>query len=138
MVWCDYRPDEGEDGFERIGIFVRDSGRGNFDSSQYGGGNCYCLTYDTDDGRIRAGKVVNGVITDFLPARINKKEAVWREFRIDCKGEKIKYYVDGSMIHETTDSSFSTGHFGIGWHEYYTTNSYARGALIENFVARSL
>lgn len=137
-IYCEYRPDVASDGYERYALFVRDDGNANFDSPQLGGGNCYCLTFDTDDGRIRAAKVVDGTITDLLPDKKFMKSTAWHEFRIECVNNKIRYYIDDDLLLEAEDESFTRGCFGIAHHEYFGNNSNARGTRVDNFKARSL
>ncbi|MDK2972524.1 MAG: hypothetical protein PWP23_2279 [Candidatus Sumerlaeota bacterium] len=140
-IFCDYRPEVAGDGFERVGIFARDQGQGAFESTFYGGGNCYAMTFDTHDGRIRAGKVVDGVFTDF-------KEAspfyfgldLWHTFRIVCRGNTIEYWLNGSLFHSATDSTFAAGRAGIGYHEYFSNDANMLGTRADNFLyqARSV
>ena len=136
LVYCEYRPDVVADGFERVGVFTRDDGNANFDSTELGGGNCYALTFDTDTGRIRAGVVTAGVFTDFLEASPYYETATaWRELEIECFGTRILYSVNGAVIADIADTTHEFGRFGVGHHEYFSTDSNVRGAHIENFFA---
>ncbi|HPB30808.1 MAG TPA: M23 family metallopeptidase, partial [Candidatus Sumerlaeota bacterium] len=66
-VYLDYKPGYfPKKEYHRYGIFARDDGFSSMDRTFEGKGNCYALIYDSDDGRIRAGKFVDAVVTDFL------------------------------------------------------------------------
>ncbi len=135
-VYCEYRPDLAGDGYERYGIFARDSGTGAFGLASFGGGDCYALTCDSDSGRIRAGKYVNGTLTDFREADpYVLPSTAWRRFRIECRDTGIRYCVDGTEIANVTDTTFARGYFGIGYHERFTTNSNMHGTRADNFSA---
>lgn len=134
-IYCDHRPDVSGDGFERYGLFARDSGTGAFGLSSYGGGNCYAMTYDSHDGRLRAAKFINGGLVDFLEdARVYLPASEWRHFRIDCYGSTIEYRLDGTLICRVDDTTHPRGYVGIGHHEFFTTNSLARGTRADNFL----
>lgn len=134
-VYCDYRPGDAASGFERYGLFARDNGYGAFGLSTYGGGNCYALTYDSDTGRVQAGKYVNGTLTDFLPTPVYLPSTSWRRFRIDCYGTVIQYLVDGEVLALTSDSSHPRGFFGVGYHSFFATSSKVRGTRADNLSA---
>ncbi len=133
-IYCEHRPDVVADGFERVGIFARDDGNGNFEASTIGGGNCYALTYDTDTGRTRAGVVVDGTFTDFLEVTpLYAPTTAWRKFRIECNEVLISYYVDDELVAEVVDDRHALGRFGIGHHEYFATDALAHGTRAEDF-----
>lgn len=138
-VYCDYRPGLAGDGYERVGVFARDDGNGNFESTSTGGGDCYALTFDSDDGRIRAAVVQDGAVTDFLEGSpMFAPSSGWRQMRITCAGDSIRYYVDGAEIASVTDSTHTYGRCGIGYHEYFATNANAQGAVADQFAMRGL
>jgi Phosphodiester glycosidase len=133
-VYCDYRPDVAVDGFERVGIFARDGGNGNFDSAQLGGGNCYALAFDSHDGRIRAALLRDGKLTDFCQsAPVARTASAWRLFRIECRRQRVRYLLDGKEIAEINDNTHRSGRAGIGYHEYFSNDENRRGAIIESF-----
>ncbi|GJM24081.1 MAG: hypothetical protein DHS20C16_04960 [Phycisphaerae bacterium] len=135
-ILCEYRPEVAADGFERVGIFARDDGNGNFDSTTLGGGNCYALTFDSNDGRIRAGVVVDGVFTDFLESAPHFAPSTnWRTFEIDCRESKITFSVDDEVLVSATDSTHTNGRFGIGYHEYFNSDLNILGTRADNFRA---
>lgn len=135
-VLCEYRPELAADGFERVGIFARDDGNGNFDSTTLGGGNCYALTFDSNDGRIRAGVIVDGVFTDFLESSPHfAPSTAWRRFEIDCRESIVTFSVDDEVLASVMDSTYSHGRFGIGYHEYFNSDLNIKGTLADNFSA---
>lgn len=138
-VYCQYRSDVSANGYERYGIIARDNGNFAFTLTSFGGGNCYLMTYDTNNGRVRAGKVVNGALTDFLAsAPLYYTSSAWRKMRIECVGRNIRYYLGGNLIANVLDSSFSNGFAGIGFHEFFTTNSNMLGTRADNFRVTAL
>lgn len=138
-VYCQYRPEVSSNGYERCGIFARDNGNFAFTLTSFGGGNCYLMTYDTNNGRVRAGKVVNGTLTDFLAsAPLYYTSSAWRKMRIECVGRNIRYYLGGTLIANVLDSSFSRGFAGIGFHEFFSANANMLGTRADNFSVTSL
>lgn len=137
-IYCDYRPEVAADGFERVGLFTRDNGNANFDSPSLGGGNGYALTYNSDDGRVQAAVIVDGVLTDFLESTpLYEPTTAWRRFRIDCYGSTIRYSVDGAPIAAVTDTTHTRGRFGIGYHEFFDDDANIHGARADGFRAFS-
>lgn len=135
-IYCAYRPEVAADGFERYGLFARDAGTGAFGLSSFGGGNCYALTYDSHDGRVRAGKYVNGVFTDFLDGSpVHLPETAWRRFRIDCYGSMIQYRVDGALLVSVVDTTYARGYFGLGYHAFFTDNANIDGTRADGLIA---
>ena len=134
-VYCQYRPELASDGFERMGIFARDTG-GVFDWTVSGvKGNNYLMTWDSDDGRLRCGKTVNAVLTDLLPTAKYLKSSGWRHMKIKAVGNGITYYLDGVEQLHIADSTFPTGKFGVGFREAFATNTNMLGARVDNFAA---
>lgn len=136
-IYCEYRPEAASNGYERYCLFARDSGTGGLGlTSSYGPGNCYALTYDSNNGRVRAAKYVNGAISDFRDSnRVFMASTAWRRFRIECLDSTIRYRVDGALIAEVTDTSHARGYFGIGYHEFFSNNAYIHGTRADNFAA---
>ncbi len=133
-IYCNYRPGLSGDGYDRVGIFARDDGNANFDSMTVGGGNCYMLTFDSHDGRIRAAVVQDGTVTDFLASSpLLAPSSAWRQLRITCAGDLIRYFVDGAEIASVIDTTRTHGRCGIGYHEYFATNSNALAAYVDGF-----
>jgi hypothetical protein len=135
-VYCEYRPEVAGDGFERGGLFCRDSGTGALGLTTYGGGDCYALVYDSDTGAVRAGKYVQGTFTALLPAGAASITATgWHRFRLDAYGPTIRCWLDGQRIGRVTDNTFARGYFGVGNHEFFSTNANAHGTRVDSFRA---
>ena len=132
LVYCAYRPDiEDGTGFERVGLFARDRYRGEFEKSKIG--NCYLMTHDSNNGRIICGKVQAGEITDFLEKPVLLVKTGWHEFRMDCQGNRIRYFLDRKLIADVQDDFRNEGQCGIGYHEFFADNAHAHGALVARF-----
>ncbi len=135
-IYCEYRPDVAANGFERYGIFARDSGTGAFTLADFGGGNSYAMTYDSDTGRIRAGVIVNGTLTDFRESdKLFADWTAWHRFRIACKGTTIAYSLDGDEIARVTDTKHARGYFGIAYQDLFRSNGNIRGTRVDSFAA---
>jgi hypothetical protein len=135
-IFCEHRPADASDGFERYGLFARDDGTGGFGLQTYGGGNCYALTYDSHDGRIRAGVITGGVLRDFLEeSPVLEPSTAWRRFRIECEGASIRYFVDDRLICERQDATHASGFFGLAYQDFFTSNALMRGTRAEHFKA---
>ncbi|MBK8096010.1 MAG: hypothetical protein IPK26_02830 [Planctomycetes bacterium] len=128
---CEFRPHLSSDGFERIGIFVRDQAGGAFDGTRTQNGACYALTWDSHDGRLRCGRVQGGVLTDLLPTPRLLPGTAWRRFRIVARGDELTFWIDGERLLAVRDATFADGDFGIGYHEYFATNGNQRGTRID-------
>lgn len=127
--------------WERYGIFLRDDGFGGMDHTFEGGGNCYALLWDNDDGRLRAGRITDATVTDLLPATRTVTGSGWHTMRIESRTNTIKYFLDGELLLQTTDTNFHSGQCGFGYRWYPgSPSSYpaARGAYFDNFVADTL
>ncbi len=131
-IYCEYRPQLG--GYERVGIFARDDGNANFDSTSLGGGNCYALTYDSNNGRVQATVIVDGVVTDLLAAPVYRTSSAWRVFRIDCEGSTIGFQLDGELLVSVTNAAHIRGRSGIGYNEYFSQNTNIRGTRVDRFA----
>ena len=132
---CEFRPWLASDGFERIGIFARDQAAGAFDGTLSQQGACYALTWDSHDGRVRCLRVQSGVLTDLLPNPRFVPGTAWRRFRLEAVGTALGFLLDGEVLLRTIDGTFADGEFGIGYHEFYTSNSNLRGTRVDTFHA---
>jgi hypothetical protein len=132
--YCDYRPSLGAGQYERGGIFARDNGNSAYTSTAYGASGCYTMSYESDNGRLWCGKIVNGVITDLLPAPVYIPVSGWHRFTINCVGSTITWYNDGVPVLSRADLSYSHGFAGIGYEERFTSNANIRGARVDNVV----
>jgi hypothetical protein len=131
-VHCDLRPEVSADGFERSGIFARDSGDAAFDRTGLGGGNCYAMFFDSDSGEVRCVKSVEGVLTDFTAPQVLSADG-WHQFRIETVGSSIRFYLDGAPIGDFLDATHSRGRVGLAYREQFSTNSNALGGHFDNF-----
>jgi hypothetical protein len=132
---CEHRPHLAADGFERIGVFVRDRAAGAFDGTLSQQGACYALTWDGHDGRIRCLRVQGGTSTDLLPVPRFALGTGWRRFRIEAAGSELAFVLDGQRLLQVTDAAHGSGEFGIGYREFFTTNANMRGARVDSFHA---
>jgi len=128
---CEHRPQLAADGFERIGVFVRDGARGAFDGTLSQQGACYALTWDSHDGRLRCLRASGGALVDLLPTPRHAPGTTWRRFRIEASGTTLRFHLDGELLLETRDTTHASGSFGIGYHEYFATNANMRGARVD-------
>lgn len=139
-VYFNYRPTylkkKGE--FERYGVILRDDGFAGMNTTFEGAGNSYALLWDNDDGRLRAAKIVDGVVTDFLPTATYVTASGWNTFRIEAVGTQIKFFRNGVLLIQVTDSTFHAGQCGIGYSRTFSNPPAARGAYFDNFSANVL
>ncbi|MCA8977503.1 MAG: hypothetical protein KDC98_22460 [Planctomycetes bacterium] len=129
---CEHRPWLASDGFERVGVFVRDRAGGAFDGTLSQQGACYALTWDSHDGRVRCLRAMNGQVLDLLPAARLLPGTAWRRFRIEAAGAELAFYLDGERPLTTPDAVHARGAFGIGYHEYFATNANMRGTRVDS------
>ncbi len=136
-IYCEYRPEDAPDGYERYALFARDDGTGALDlaAGGYGKGNCYALTFDSHDGRVRAGKYVQGLFTDFMAEPMFLPSTAWRRFRIACAGSQITFSLDGATVASATDTTFPRGYFGLGYAEFFATDALMHGTRADRFEA---
>jgi hypothetical protein len=137
-IYCEYRPELSSDGFERAGIFIRDNGSGLFEHTAYGGAYCYGMAWDSNNGRLWCYKSVAGAITDLNPSPVYMASSGWRRMAIQAQGNDLTFICDEDIILDTTDNTFSWGQSGIGYHEYFITNTNMKGTRADNFVAGRL
>lgn len=128
---CDYRPHLAANGYERVGIFVRDRANGAFDGTLSQQGACYALTFDSHDGRVRCLRVQGGVLTDLLPTPRLLPVTKWRRFRIEAVGDQLTFLLDGERLLQVSDATHASGAFGIGYHEFFQQNANMRGARVD-------
>lgn len=136
-IYCEYRPQLNEQGFERVGIFVRDNGNGVFEHSSYQG-SCYGMAWDSHDGRLWCFRVDNGRITDLNAMPVYITNSQWRTMRIETKESNLTFILDGKIIATVQDAKYTNGSCGIGYHEYFSDNKLIKGTRVKNFVADKL
>jgi len=141
-IYFNYLPSYLANGlWERSGVFLRDDGFAGFDQTFEGVGNCYALLWDNDDGRLRACKIVDATITDFFSPARTVTVGGWHTMRIEARTNQIKFFLDGQLLIQTTDSTFASGQCGIGYSLHPgspATYPAARGVYFDNFVADTL
>lgn len=101
-IYCDYRPEAKPRGYERVGLFIRDNGHHAANSKgEVEIGGCLAMTYDSDDGKLRAGNIYSGGLEDFRPGRdtFYLRESGWHKFAIRCEGTTVTYELDGQPFH---------------------------------------
>jgi hypothetical protein len=135
-VYFNYNPPYGI--YERYGIFLRDDGFAGFDDTFEGRGNCYAMMWDSDDGRLRTCKIVDATITNFLAPIPTVPSSGWHKMRIEAENNSIRYYLDGTLQAQVTDTTFISGPCGIGYKSYLSGDPSARGAYFDNFKADAL
>jgi hypothetical protein len=75
--------------------------------------NFYVIRANSIDNTLRFYKVVDGVRSPMLGPRTNVTRNVWHELKIECKGNKIRAWLDGEpTIREISDTTFTSGKFG--------------------------
>ena len=131
-VLCEFRPQLAANGFERVGIFVRDQAAGAFDGTLSQQGACYALTWDSHDGRVRCLKAQGGVLTDLLPTPRLLPGTAWRRLRLEARGDELTFLVDGERLLRVVDTAHRDGEFGIGFHEFFADNGNMRGARVDS------
>lgn len=121
-------------GYEVYGIFARDDGFAGLDQTFEGSGNSYALVYNNNDGRVWAGKVVNASLTDFQSKRKNVTTNGWHKLRIECFNSTIRFYMDGVLLVQSTDTTFPSGPCGTSYsfHKGKTWIT-TRGCYFDNF-----
>ncbi|MBA4150203.1 MAG: M23 family metallopeptidase [Verrucomicrobia bacterium] len=136
-VYFNYRPAylKKKTDFERYGVILRDDGFAGLNTTFEGAGNSYAILWDNDDGRLRAAKIVDGVVTDFQPTINYVTGSGWHTFRIEARGTQIKFFMDGVLLIQVTDSTFHAGQCGIGYKQTFANPPAARGAYFDNFSA---
>ncbi len=139
-VYWNYRPAYvvSDGGYERYGIFLRDDGFAGLDTTYEGAGNGYAFLWDADDGRLRAARLSDGAVTDFFPSARYIMASGWHTMRIEARGTQIKYFLDGVLQIEVSDSTFPCGQCGIGYTMHFNGYPAGRGAYFDNFIADSL
>lgn len=135
MVYCDYRPGIEKKGWDRVGLFVRDNGQHCGDTkSMTESGECYAMTYDSDDGSVRAASILNGGVEDFRRGpRLRVRESGWHRFTIECRGNTIRYELDGTEFHVAKDRTLKNGECGVYYRTAFNDPALARGIRFADF-----
>ena len=121
-VYCDLRKAEGKTGYDRVGIFLRDQADragDTKDGAQLGA--AYAMTFDSDDGGIRAASIDGGGIEDFHPdPRYKLKESGWHKFAVRVTGNELIYELDDKEFWRGRDSLFAKGDCGVYYRSSFT------------------
>ena len=125
-------------GYERYGLFVHDDGFAGLDQTFEGRGNCYAITYDSDDGRLRAARISEATITDLLPSARYEPTSGWHTLRIEAQGDQITFRIDGTLMTTVTDTTHPSGPCGVAYSSHFTGYPTGRGANFDNFQADAL
>ncbi|BBM84807.1 hypothetical protein [Candidatus Uabimicrobium amorphum] len=133
-IYCEYRPELTTQGFERVGIFVRDNGNGVFEHSSYKG-SCYGMAWDSHDGRLWCFRVDSGKIVDLSEVPIYMANSQWRTMKIETKGSDITFILDGKIVTSIKDTKYDGGSCGVGYHEYFSDNKLIKGTRVKSFSA---
>jgi hypothetical protein len=79
--------------------------------------NYYLLSFSTDGYYESMGRV-NGVNTSFVPPTrseaINQGAGVTNVARVECVGNRLRFFVNGTLLTDVTDSSLAAGDIGLG------------------------
>jgi Peptidase family M23 len=135
-IYFSYEPSQG--GWERAGLFVRDDGFGGWDQTFEGRGNCYAITFDSDDGRLRAARIVDASVTDFVSPQRYVTSSGWHTLRIEALEDQITFLFDGEVLALVSDSTFPSGPCGVGFSDHTTSHPSDRGVYFDNFLAGPL
>ncbi len=76
------------------------------------GSAAYVANVDLNRGDARLFKFPASGVFEFGSYPVNKAEKEYT-LRVDCVGTSIKFYVNGKLAVETTDSSYSSGRLGL-------------------------
>ena len=137
LVYCEYRPELKPKGWDRVGIFIRDNGdhAANTSAMSERGEYC-CMTFDSDDGRIRAGYVRNGVTEDFHPKPyIYMPQTGWHRFAIRCNGEEFIFELDGNQFHTEKYRRRKNGSCGVFYTTRFPDPAFSHGVRFAQFKA---
>jgi len=121
-VYCDLRKAEGKTGYDRVGIFLRDQADRAGDTKDGAqSGAAYAMTFDGDDGGIRAASIDGGGIDDFRPgARFKLTESGWHKFAVRVTGNELIYELDGKEFWRGRNRLFSKGDCGVYYRSSFT------------------
>ncbi len=105
----------------------------------------YCLMYDSVLKKVQAIKWGYGhsytSIAERDPSNYTEYGTVesvsegWHTFRIECYESIIRYYFDGSLVAEITDTDYTFGRPGFGYREYGLDSTAERQGHFDNLEA---
>jgi hypothetical protein len=76
--------------------------------------NTYQITTSNQNNTIVLSKNVNGVGTELASASYSFSDSFIYHIDVEAKEGQIKVYVDNSLVMDVSDSTFSSGAFGLG------------------------
>jgi hypothetical protein len=133
-IYCELHPEVKADGWTRAGIFIRDNGEHAGDTiGAIEVGGCYAMTFDSDDGYIRAGNILSGGIEDFRDQPFRVKESGWHKFAIRCAGDSLTYELDGQPFQTAHYSALPSGDCGVYYRAAFYHVENARGVTFAGF-----
>jgi hypothetical protein len=133
-IYCDFRERPADEGYDTVALFARDAGDGAFDDPEAGSSNCYALAWDCHDGRLRAGSYREGKWKSAMQKDLFIPETNWHLFRINCRGNRISWYLDERRIAIIEDDSLPSGPCGIAYREWFADDRNIGGAVVESFI----
>jgi hypothetical protein len=80
-------------------------------------------------------RAAQGQLVDLLTQPLFAASTAWRRFRVEARGDRLRFWLDGALLLDVQDGTHPDGAFGIGVHEYFRTNANARGARVDTFHA---
>jgi hypothetical protein len=137
-IFCNHRPEAEDGGYDTVALFARDAGDGAFDDPGAGSSNCYSLEWDSYDGRVRAGSYLDGEWISALDQNLLIPETGWRLFRIDCRGDRISWFMNGRRIATAVDAAHLSGPCGIAYREWFADSGDITGTIVESFWMEQL
>lgn len=140
-IYCDLRKDEKSDGYQRVGLFMRDNGQhvgDNKDEVEIG--RNICMMFDSDDGSIRAGDIFNGTVGDFRKDRYRVDKSGWYHFALEADGNTVRYFLNGELLHEEKNArSIPTqGDCGVYYNNHFKKDNPSYGVVFAGFKVSKL
>ncbi len=133
-IYCDLHPEDKPDGWNRAGIFIRDNGEHAGDTiGPVEVGACLAMTYDSDDGYIRAANILKGGAEDFRDKPYRLTESGWHKFAIRCSGDDVTYELDGQPFHQARFAALKSGDCGVYYRAAFYHVENAHGITFAGF-----
>lgn len=151
-IYCNYRPQDKNRAFERVGVFMRDSGHHRFGpKTELESDESLVMAYDSDDGKLRLGTFALGGVNPLLRETSTPliQNSGWHRFAIRAEGTTVTYELDGKQVaavnlarrhHEDDDdthprSAYRAGDCGVFFHSSHPAEEAdrPRGLLFAGF-----
>ena len=91
--------------------------------------NFYCVNIDTWSGIVKFWKKVGGAVTDVQAVAQPVALDTYYTLIIEAVGDSIKVYLNGDLVIDVTDTSFSEGLFGLN---AWATDGYFKDLTVED------